>query len=399
MPPLDILKPPYHNVDPLALGNQGAVAIDVDFDELGSMHKRPGLWPFWRLGVMNGVDGLFWWPDKQQLIVVIAGRVLAFASLTAAPTEATTTECRLAINQPVQFASLGAQLFMVNGSRMVRYLGTGKCEYMNEADDPGEVDYIAAYNGRIIANERGASRGLFTEYVPPTDTTRPKWVLTDDLTPEANSDPLTSILNYGSEILLGGPRSLEFWQDVGSSPNPFVRSSFMLEFGVASPNSMVIANGAAFWMTQDRRIMSLTGHNPTIISLPIEDELKALRNPGDCKAFLLDHYVVFTFPTDNITWVFDYISANWVRWGFWNSDVGAYERYLGQNAVYVPAWSTWFVGGKYNGQLLVSSPNMCTDLGNPIRSAWVSAIVDHGGHNWKLSAELSLKFKNAGWKS
>jgi hypothetical protein len=41
----------------------------------------------------------------------------------------------------------------------------------------------------------------------------------------------------------------------------------------------------------------------------------------------------------------------------------------------------------------MSSPMLYTDLGHDIMSEWRSANVDHGTNNWKLSAEISMKYR------
>lgn len=399
MPKIPVLAPPYRNVDDIAVQQGGSELIDGYFDETGALNKRWGLWPWWALGELPGVDGLFWWKDKQILIVVVKGRIFTFTDQTSAPSEISTEAVRLNINRKVHFAATDSMLFMANGSSIVKWTGSGVAVLENPALAPVHCNGLVIFQQRLLAVEENTQRIHLTEAINETDvvvTWKPTW-----FTPNSNSDFVTQILAGWSELYIFGPYSVEIWYYTGQEDTatdvPFARlEGAAIERGLGAPDSTVLAFNTIWWLDNERRIVRLDGRTPKIISLPIDRQLRALKSISDCRGFQLDRWVIWTFPTDNVTWVYDTVTDSWMQWGRWDTDFSRYDRYWGQDAVYVPEWGRYFVAGHKDSRCLIADPTLVTDLGSPIRLLYRSAHFDHGTLNQKRSNRLLLRLKRGG---
>ena len=396
MPKIPVLAPPYKNVDEVAVLQGGTELIDGYFDETGALNRRWGLWSWWSAGGLPGVDGLFWWKDKQVLVVVAAGRIYAFTSETAAPTEVSTEAVRLNVNRKVHFAATDSMLFMSNGNLIVQWNGTGSAAFVADGSAPTACSGLVIFAQRLVAVQDGTQRIHLTEAINEGDTSvtwKPTW-----FTPNSNSDFVTQLAAGWNELTIFGPYSTEIWYYTGVEETPtdvpFARlEGAAIERGILSPDSLIFAFNAYWWLDQERRIVRLEGRQPKIVSLPIDRHLRALTDAKDVRGFQLDRWVVWAFPKDDVTWVYDTVSESWMKWAKWNPETALYERYLGQDCAYIPEWGKHFLAGRKDGRVLIAHPNLVTDIFEPIRTLYRSAHFDHGTMARKVSHRLMLRLK------
>lgn len=398
MPKIPVLAPPYRNTDDVAVQQGGLELIDGYFDEMGALNKRWGLWSWWSAQGLPGVDGLFWWKDKQTLIAVSAGRAYAFVNQIDAPTEITTEACRLLINRKVHFAATDSMLFMVNGGRIVQWGGTGSVDWISDPLNlaPTACQGLVVFAQRLLASQEGTQRIYLTEAINEGDTSvtwKPTW-----FTPNSNSDVVTQLAAGWSELMIFGPYSTEIWYYTGQEETetdvPFARlEGAALERGLAAPDAVISAFNTYWWLDNERRVVRLEGRSPKIISTPIDRYLRSISDISDCRAFVIDRWIVWSFPKTSQTWVYDTLSDSWTRWAKWNQSIASYEAYLGQDAVYVPEWGTTFVASRVDGRVLITHPNLVTDIFEPIRLLYRSAHFDHGTMARKVSNRLMIRLK------
>jgi hypothetical protein len=127
--------------------------------------------------------------------------------------------------------------------------------------------------------------------------------------------------------------------------------------------------------------------------VPIDRLLRGYARVDDCRGFLVDRWVVFTFPAAGATWVYDLLTESWQKWAKWNSGIGQYEGYLGQCSTYVTEWNTLFIGGRKDGRVLITHPTLVSDIFEPIRTLYRSAHFDHGTMARKKSNRLMIRMK------
>lgn len=397
MPRIPLITPPNPTIDQYAPAQSGTELIDGYFEQVDGqwvLQKRWGNAMFWRMNVLNGVDGAYWWREKQILVVVIAGRIYAFTSPTTHPVEISTPGCRLKIGHNVEFDTTGVQLLMVNGSRIVRWSGSlfDPARYLTDDRAPNEARTVAVIDGRIVCDEVGFSRALYTDVIGPLDTSEPIFDATNDITPESSADEVTAVRRNGPELVLFGKSSVEFYVNQGTA-YPWIRAFYTGEYGLASPASIAKYRGTLFWITNERTVVVLQGHDIQVISGSIQRELANLRRIDDARGFMLDRWYVITFPADNLTWAFDTNTRTWARWGWWNPDRADHDRYSGNCAIYCHDWNMWVVGGKSNGALFRAADTLYSDFYHPIRTIYRSAHIDHGTYDRKRTRRLSVRFR------
>ena len=395
MPKIPI-TPPRRLSDDVANLVSGTDAINCVFnpndDQSFSLTRRGGLWAWWHANLTSGVDGVYWWANKSKLIVVSGGKIFAASSLAATPTEISSTAVRLNINSPVQFETNGTWLYMCNGGWIVKWNGTDETAAL--ATERPKADSLAYINTVVLANEEGSNRIRFTEPQPTEQLTEPVWS-TDFFTPEANPDALTALRSRWGEVLLFGPRSIEFWYYTGSGDVPFARiEGAYIERGVLAPASIVAFDNSWFFFDSERKITRLTGRQPEVISIPFDKTIRAIDNAADARGFIVDHrFYVITFPSNDITIAYDLYSKSWSKWTWWNTETAQHERFYGQCAEYVPEWAAQFIGGRADSRVLLYHQNLVTDFLNPIRLEYYTAHLDWGTMEWKQSDKLLMRLR------
>jgi hypothetical protein len=391
MPKLQIIKPPYRNVDPIVTPDGCGEMLNGTIDEFQGWNRRPGLWQWWRGPIPDGYDGLYWWADKGLLIGVAGGRIWSFADLTSMPVELTTPEVRLVDNQRVSFATNGGWLFMANGTFIVAWNGTDPLQVLRTRPKATKVVHL---NGKFLANEVGSRLLYWTEYQTAEATAMPTWT-TGFFAPETITDNLTALETALGEIVIAGPRNTEFWLDAGNEDVPFARvASAPCDRGVYAPNSIVFADNTWFWLDHERRVVRLEGHTPKVISMPLDRVFKRISNAKDCFGFFVDKWVGFSFASDQSTYLYNIQTQQWEdRWTYYNSITDQHERWLGQYATYVPEWGYWVVAGRKNSCIYLCSDEFATDALEEIRCVFRSSHIDHDTHHRKRSTRLTFHLR------
>src|SRR6185295_7462746 len=77
-------------------------------------------------------------------------------------------------------------------------------------------------------------------------------------------------------------------------------------------------------------------------------------------------FYVLTFPTENVTWVYDLSTQQWHQRGWWNTQQGRYDAYRPSSHVF--AFGKHLVGDRVTGVISEMSINFFTDAdGAPLR--------------------------------
>ena len=405
MPKIPI-TPPNRSGDELGPTQGGVEAIDCIFDKIlegygltttmgYTISRRGGLWPWWYDGSQIGVDGLYWWSNRQFLIAVIMGRVYVFSNWISAPVEITSSTCRLNFGSKASIESSGKWLFITTpGSKPIMWNGDLSSPAQFITNSP-QADMFTFLNDYILFNESSSNRiRMISAVADSLDTP----VYQDGMffSPQASADRLVALVAQNGELNLHGPKSLEYWRFDGTKAFPEVPfsrvSGAYLEYGCASPGTLLKFDNTLFWLDPLKRVVQLSGRSPTIISTPIDGWLRTITTLNDSFAFMVDRrFYCLTFPTDDYTFVYDMITGTWSKWSYWKTD--HYERFLGANSVYCPEWNMNFVGSRNEGRIFQYDKNLVTDNMGPIRMLYRTAHMDWGTLGWKQANKLILRLK------
>jgi hypothetical protein len=186
-------------------------------------------------------------------------------------------------------------------------------------------------------------------------------------------DDLVSLIVDHGQIYLLGEKTSEVWADTGTFPFPFQRiPGASSQHGIAAEFSMArFGNSFAYVSRNDRGqavIVQMNGYFPQRISTHAVENTLVNQYIGDAVAYtyqLEGHecYVV-SFPTLNLTWVYDGSTQMWHKW-LWCDNQNNFKRHRSncsaffQNQVLVGDWE--------NGQIYRLDPDNYTDNGQNIR--------------------------------
>jgi hypothetical protein len=186
-------------------------------------------------------------------------------------------------------------------------------------------------------------------------------------------DDLVSLIVDHREVYLLGEQSSEVWVDVGTQPFPFQRiPGTSTQHGIVAKNSMARVGNSFAYVSRNIRgqgmIVQMNGYSPQRISTHAVENTLVNQYIEDAIAWtyqLEGHecYVV-TFPTLNLTWVYDVSTNMWHKWLHTNN-LNEYERHRGNCCAVFQG--KVLVGDYENGQIYELDPNNYTDNGQKVR--------------------------------
>ena len=186
-------------------------------------------------------------------------------------------------------------------------------------------------------------------------------------------DNLVSLIVDHREVYLLGEASSEVWVDVGSFPFPFQRiPGTSTQHGIAAKFSMARVGNSFAYVSRNGRgqgqVMMMNGYVPTRISTHAVEQTLVNQYIDDAIAWnyqLEGHecYVV-SFPTLDITWVYDATTTMWHKWLYIDNQ-NVFHRHRGNCSTVFQGLV--MIGDYQNGQIYELDPTNYTDNGDEIR--------------------------------
>lgn len=334
-------------------------------DKSGVVRKRPGLFFNQRLTVAGGIQAAYWWPARSKLAVVAGGRVYASASPATALTQVSDASSVLALG-PAKIVDTGRWLYICSTSgKMVYWNGTDAATYVADGAAPTNVSTITTLNQRVIANEKGTNRSWFTR---PPSLTNPDAAVEWEGYFEVgrNNEEVIGLDTAGGELIAFKRDMLQAYYDDGATPYRPITGS-QQKFGLASNSALAAYENGLYFVSPDRTIRRLEARAVSDISTPeLARALEKLKNTGDVVVFQLEKLILFTFPTDQKTFVFDPTLNTWAQ--FTTNYSGSQRDFFARCATTLPAASQtnlWLIGCK-DGSINFWDAASFSDAGNPI---------------------------------
>lgn len=186
-------------------------------------------------------------------------------------------------------------------------------------------------------------------------------------------DNLISLIVDHREVYLLGEKSSEVWVDTGTFPFPFQRiPGTSTQHGIAAQFSMARVGNSFCYVSRNERgqgqVVMMNGYTPTRISTHAVENTLANQYIDDAIAWTMQleghEWYVVTFPSIDLTWVFDTSTSLWHKW-LWIDTTNTYHRHRGNCAALFQGMN--IVGDWQNGNLYMVDNTNYTDDGNPIR--------------------------------
>lgn len=233
---------------------------------------------------------------------------------------------------------------------------------------------VTFFDSYFILDKAGTNQWFFSNILDGT-TYSPL----DFEAAEVQSDFVVAILNQQENLLVFGQKSIETWYDTGANDNPFQRyDGATIERGCAAALTPLKEDNSVFFLGDDLIFYRLDGVLLKRVSThPIETDWQSYPTVVDAFAFsytFAGHkFINVTFPSANVTWVFDISTNRWHKRVSYGADGQSLGRWRGNCAVNFI--NQTLIGDAYSGQIGVLSATTYTEYGAQILGIMVSPPI------------------------
>jgi len=219
-----------------------------------------------------------------------------------------------------------------------------------------------------------------------------------------SSDNLVSVVVDRRNVFLLGENTTEVWIDVGNTINGIITFPFSriqgtsMQHGIAAPYSIARFAEQFMFVSKDTRgqsvIGAIQGYQFIRLSTHAVEYSLLGQVVSDAIAYsyqLEGHeFYVVTFPTANITWVYDLTTKFWHKWLSLNSATNTLNRHRSNCGCFFN--NNYYVGDYANGQIYALDNNTYTEAGNTIkRIRRATHLVSD--YQRQYFAELQIRFE------
>lgn len=387
-----IFQPVYTGVDDVELSEGSFSLTDGYRSDLGATIARPGSESIVTAGAIAGrpVSGLYYWSEKNQVVAVSDGKVITLNNANGSISWTARTSSRIFDpTHPATFATDGDRCFIAAGGSLRYIEETGGVSALTDGDAPTDVTHVAYLDGYILANSRGTNRFHFSEV-----NSSLSWNALSFASGAGSPDLISGLYVYNREVYLFGKRSVEIWENDGSTPFSRVPGGF-IDAGCAAPYSVVISDNQLYWIDDQRRLVYYDGKGVTAVQNPFDTEVHDLYDISDCRGMKISYertpFLVFTFPKANKTFTFNKLVSEWSVWGKWNQEKADYDRWVGNCHCYAELWGMHLIGRRDKEVVAHFHKNYADDDGDVIRLARVTGSIDYGTLKQKRGDEFRIR--------
>jgi hypothetical protein len=242
--------------------------------------------------------------NKNFYSVTTAGAITLRGSIT-------TTSGR------VEIKDNGVQIIVVDGTGgWVYVIATAAFTKIADVNFPNGATTVAFLNGRFVV-ENPNTRVFVVGQLYDGLT----WTPYTFGTKENESSILLAVEVTNGYLMLWGAASLEFWQDIGTTPLPYQRVSGTTQsWGLAAPASRAVLTNTEYFLGVNPQghiqVMMLDGYTPTPVSTSdIDNIINGFSSYSDAVAltYVIDGHSMYqiTFPTGDRSFLYDAKTKIW----------------------------------------------------------------------------------------
>jgi hypothetical protein len=387
-----IFESVYTGVDEVELTEQNFKVTDGYRTAAGGTVSRPGSKALFTANAASGfgVDGMLFWPEKSVAMVAGGGELyqLSYTSNVPQVRNLTGGAPLLNTNVPVSMVTDGTNLYCCNGGRIVYTPVGGTPSYIPDQDAPTGATHLAYLDGYVLAID-GSNRWFWSDVNAGTS-----WNALNFASASGSPDNLVALKVYNREIYLFGQRSVEIWENDGTTPFTRIPGGF-IQSGCCAPYSVITDENSLYWLDENRRLVQWNGKTVQRLSTKYDRQFQSLAFVNDAVAFKIafDGYVffVFQFRLANRTFVYNQTTDDWSEWGSWNFSDALYDRWIGAAYVYAESWGLHLIGRRDTLVVSELSNAYTSDDGAAIAVDRITGHLDFGTSKRKQSNELRFR--------
>jgi len=370
--------------DEIGLRSNGAALVDGIIDDVGGLSRRPTLVDFCDLGLSSPVDGLFWSDAQKKAYAVAGGKIYRIDSAGTA-TDITGT-CTPSLGQKCYFADYSTTAaYMANGAKIIKLPDTGNATELSDPQWPTTIRSVAVADQYLLALPASSDQVYYSEVTAPESS------VGEFFTAENRPDLVQSFGWENGVLSLFGESTTETWYDDGVTP--WTRySAGNLSRGWLSKHGQICANSVWYGVDQSRQISRLTGGAYQPVSLAMNRYLSSFSDLSDAEGAYLEvdgrPYILWTFPTAQISLVYDLLADGFSEWGLWRN--GDYKPFLGRTSCVPKPWGAFtLVGDRTQGKIYKLTSDNEADADDPVRTTYRTPWLDFGAPNVRKTMPAS----------
>ena len=192
---------------------------------------------------------------------------------------------------------------------------------------------------------------------------------------DSSTDNLVTLYENNRELWLIGERTSEVWYNAGNANFAFARiPAIGPQIGCAAIYSITRLGPNLVWLARNEQGQNFVVRQKDytwerISTHAIDKAISSYSTVSDAIGFAYEEeghiFYVLTFPTEDVTWVFDGATGMWHQRGSWDDVNGVYHR-MRANA-FCNVSDSNLVGDYNNGFIYQMSRQFYSDAGNPLR--------------------------------
>lgn len=283
--------------------------INLILDQAGTNYDRPTLELLTMLDSIEPI-GMYSF-DNVVMVVTIDRRI--FTVDTVGNVNNITGTSLPGEGRPV-FADNGTTVFIAGGEAPLKWTPGGLTALLGGS--PPDMTHIVYLDDYLIGNRRNQTERNKVIQFSDNGTTE-TWTGSNIFSHVADPDELQGLTVSQRELYAVGQRTIEVWQNIGTTPIPFVRA-FIWEYGTGAPYSIHSKDNSVFILDQDRRILRFAGREFKRVSEGIEADIATYESVSDCviNSFTWDGsiHIFCLFPSAGKAWSLDLKNDQWTEW-------------------------------------------------------------------------------------
>lgn len=271
-------------------------------------------------------------------------------------------------------------------------LPSGVPTLISDVNFPNGCTSIATLNSRSIANVPNTRSFAICGQLAAS-----VWTPIITGVKENSSDLLVAVDVLNGMLILWGSTHIEFWQDNGTSPNPYGRINGASQtWGLAAKYSRApLVNTMAFLGQNPQggvQVLMLNGYTPVRISTSdIEDIFSGFSVYSDATArtYMIDGHPMYqiTFPSASRSFLYDASTQMWFETQFGVASVARDSGNLG-----IVFNSKNYASDTTTAIIYQLDPNVFTDNGTTIKRQVVSRHIRMDGNDFSIS-DITLEME------
>jgi hypothetical protein len=267
----------------------------------------------------------------------------------------------------VGMADNGGQVLIVDGTG--GWLAAASLDPIVDVDFPTGVTVALFLDGYYLVLGQPGSQQFFWNETPGIGTA---WNALDFASSEGIPDALVDGLVDGRNLWLFGTHSTELWRNTGDTAAPFQRvDGVFIDHGIAARGTAAKMDNSVFWLaggyTGDGIVLRSNGSAPQRVSThAMETAINGYGTISDAFAYSMQiaghSFYVLTFPSADVTWVYDAATNNWVEWAW--RDPAANTLHRDRSSCFVFTTRKHLVGDWETGKVYSLELGTYTDNGD-----------------------------------